>query len=134
MLAYDLGNVVFVGVSRVGIQRSVGYVSRVLVNAVVYAAVQANPGHFASETVFEHPNRDPLRTLPVWTHKIEFDMVGGVASHEFIQQGWRSRGCQAGDHADTRSDKVRLHGRKACAAGPQRSGINLRPGIVDVAG
>src|SRR5580693_1381123 len=132
MLADDLGDIVFVGIGRVGIQRAVGYVSRVLVDAIEYAAVQADPRHFAAEAIVEHTHSHSLWTLPIWTHEIENDVVGSVAGYKFIQQRWGGRRREAGDQAHARPHEVRLDRWKAGSVRPQGGGIDLRPGIVDI--
>ena len=66
-------------------------------------------------------------------HRNQRDVIGGIAKDKFIQESRRRSRGQARDQADTRSTEVGLNCWKAGSVGPERGGIKLVPGIVDIA-
>src|SRR2546423_2585415 len=90
MFPYDLGHVVAVCVSGVGIVNTVWNVSWVFAKsaAISVSSDQVNSGKRSIEAVLEDTTNRNIRSPFPISYVVQNDVVGGIAEYEFIEQGW----------------------------------------------
>src|SRR5215469_3171725 len=119
----DLGNIVPVGVSRIGVIRPVRYIPVILSKSVVNTATQAYPRqHALSVHLREEVPASIGPTLPgiwVWEARAgEDNMIGGVAEDELVQEGGRRGGGKASYERGRRTYEIGLDCGKTCPVCP----------------
>src|SRR5260370_38501643 len=89
MFAQTLGYVVSIGITRVRVDWSIWNIARILGKASEKrASVKPDSGQLpATEAILEKTQVVAIRPLPS-SHVLKRDVVRGIASPKFVEQGW----------------------------------------------